>query len=118
MVITIIAVIFSVGAVSFAAINKNSRDARRIADMEAIRQALEMCRSIAGEYPSSIYPLSGSIVCTDSSATVTMRVTLVDPKPCLGHEDGRYQYVLTASGYSVTADCMEDEGRIKTVYSP
>lgn len=121
VVITIIAVIFAVGVVSYTTIARNSRDARRLADLEAIRQALEMCRSIAGAYPANIYPVSGSIICTDPNNTVTMTTTPLDPKPCAApHADGKYSYTLTpATGtYTLTADCMEDPTKTKTVKNP
>jgi prepilin-type N-terminal cleavage/methylation domain-containing protein len=118
VVITIIAVVFAAGIVSYTTISRNSRDARRSADMEAIRQALEMCRSIAGEYPAEIYPASGSIVCTDATNSVTLKSTPFDPKPCTNHESGEYTYTLAADSYTLTADCMEDPSRTKTVTNP
>jgi len=113
VVITIIAVVFAAGVVSYTTISKNSRNARRSADMEAIRQALEMCRSIAGRYPASIYPASESIVCNDTALTVTMKTTPLDPKydstltGCL--VDKKYVYVYTAATgtYTLTAYCYE-----------
>jgi len=65
------AVVFAAGVVSYTTIAINSRDARRRSDLEAIRQALEMCRSIASEYPSSIYPANpAAIICTDKVAAL------------------------------------------------
>lgn len=107
VVITIISIVLAAGIVSYTTISTNSRDARRKADLEAIRQALEMCRSISGEYPSSIYPDSLSIICSDALLTVTMKKTPLDPSPCTGYEDGKYSYQTTVDGYQLTADCME-----------
>lgn len=118
VVITIMAVVFAAGVVSYTNISKNTRDARRRADLEAVRQALEMCRSIAGKYPSSIYPVSNSIVCSDTNQTVTMKVTPLDPKPCAAHPDGKYSYSLVTGNYTLTADCMEDTTKVKTVTNP
>ncbi|HOX95888.1 MAG TPA: type II secretion system protein [Candidatus Woesebacteria bacterium] len=120
VVITIIAVIFAAGVVSYSAIAKNSRDARRRADLEAIRQALEMCRSIAGEYPLLIYQSgsTGTITCSDSNATVTMSSTPVDPRPCDAATDGKYAYTTDGSSYTLTATCMEDTSLTKTVTNP
>ncbi len=117
VVITIIGVIFAAGVVSYTTIAKNSRDARRRSDLESIRQALEMCRSITGVYPASIYPPTGSIICTDAKTT-TMTVTPLDPKPdtakagCLA--SGQYNYVFTvATGtYTLTANCMENSASV------
>lgn len=114
VVITIIAVIFSAGVVSYTQISKNSRNARRSADLEAIRQALEMCRSIDGLYPDTIYKEvdpdspSGLIACLVSDDVVTLKLTPLDPKPCTGYADGQYSYVKNADGtYELTADCYE-----------
>ena len=116
VVITIIGVIFAAGIVSYTAISKNSRNARRRADLETIRQALEICRSISGYYPNNIYPqATGSIVCTDANATVTLKVTPVDPRPdttiagC--QSTGQYKYELNnVSGtYTLTAPCAESQ---------
>lgn len=119
VVITIIGVIFAAGIVSYTTISKNSRDARRRADQEAIRQSLEMCRTIAGRYPADIYA-TGAIICNDTSATVTMKKTPLDPKPCAGHESGQYTYVYTAAtgDYTLTADCMEDPSLSKVETNP
>lgn len=103
VVITIIAVMFAVGVVSYTTISKNSRNARRSADLEAIRQALEMCRSIDGAYPASIV---GNIHCTDLSI-VTMKTTPLDPKPCPGNTYTYAKDVPTVGGYTLTASCYE-----------
>lgn len=107
VVITIIGVVFAAGIVSYTSISKNSRNARRKADLEAVRQALEMCRSIDKEYPSSI---SSSITCPVSATVVTLKSTPTDPKPCAGHEDGLYSYdpdFPAVGEYRLTADCYE-----------
>jgi len=114
VVITIIAVVFASGVVSYTAISKNSRNARRGADLEAIRQALEMCRSIDGEYPTNI---TTSVTCPLSDPTiVTLTSTPLDPRPCEGFEDGVYSYVSDGSTYTLRADCYEETP--KTVTNP
>lgn len=110
VVITIIGVVFAAGIVSYTTISRNSRNARRRADVESIRQALEMCRSIDAKYPANIYD---SVMCPVSvPAIVTLKTTPLDPKPCAApHDDGKYTYVYTAASgtYILTADCMEGE---------
>jgi prepilin-type N-terminal cleavage/methylation domain-containing protein len=119
VVITIMAVVFAAGVVSYTSIAINSRDTRRRADLEAIRQALEMCRSIAGIYPSSIYPTDpGSIICSDTNKSVTMKTTPIDPKPCSTQADGHYTYTLTDGGYTLTANCLEGTTKSVTVTNP
>jgi prepilin-type N-terminal cleavage/methylation domain-containing protein len=117
VVITIIGVVFAAGIVSYTSISKNSRDARRLADLEAIRQALEMCRSIDGKYPTAIYD---KVACPVSTTVVTLNATPTDPKPvCTGHTDGKYTYNpdATYATYTLTADCMEGT-LAKTVTNP
>lgn len=99
VVITIMAVVFVAGVVSYTTISRNARNARRKADLEAIRQAMEMCRSIDGTYPVSIYD---TVTC--ASGAVTLKATPLDPKCTTAP-----QYTLTtlAGGYRVTASCYE-----------
>jgi prepilin-type N-terminal cleavage/methylation domain-containing protein len=116
VVITIIAVIFAAGVVSYTTISMNSRNARRSSDLEAVRQALEMCRSIDGSYPlvsPGIYGSGGSIACPVSSA-VTMKTTPLDPKPCTAKPDGQYTYLPGVGGYTLTADCFEGGAKVVT----
>lgn len=50
--VTIIAVLVSIGVVSYASVNKRSRDTKRKGDVEQLRSALEMYRSDIGSYPN------------------------------------------------------------------
>ena len=51
--VTIIAVLVSIGVVSYASVNKRSRDAKRKGDVEQLRSALEMYRADIGYYPNT-----------------------------------------------------------------
>ncbi len=53
IVTTIIGILIGVGAVSYSVLTKNSRDARRKADLEQIRAALELYKSNVGSYPTT-----------------------------------------------------------------
>lgn len=53
VVATIIAVLSGLGFVSYATLSKQSRDSRRIADLQNLRSALEFYNSEAGQYPLS-----------------------------------------------------------------
>lgn len=107
VVITIIGVIFASGIVAFTSITIRSRDTRRRSDLEAIRQSLEMCRSLSGEYPSTIYD-AGGISCS-ASGPILMSTVPTDPKPgdsC----NSQYAYVRsTTTTYTLTA-CQESGG--------
>lgn len=50
--VTIISVLVSIGVVSYASVNKRSRDAKRKGDVEQLRSALEMYRADIGYYPN------------------------------------------------------------------
>lgn len=114
VVITIIGVIFTTGIVTYTAVSARSRDARRKADLESVRQSLEMCRSLEGVYPSSIYS-ANKLVC--SSGTITlMEKTPIDPKPCGSPAVSSYNYLRTSNTtYTLSAPCMEsDAGYVVT----
>jgi len=65
MVVTI------VGMVSYSNINKQTRDSRRMADLEKVRVALEMYRQVNGSYP-----VNTSTLVTDNF----LQSVPVDPK--------------------------------------
>jgi len=69
VVITIIAILVMIGAVSYGSINKRSRDARRKSDIEQLRSALEMYRADTGYYPDSGPGSFTMITSTDGSMT-------------------------------------------------
>ena len=53
VVVSIIAVLATVGMVSYRSANARARDSRREADVQQIRTALEMYRTDNGEYPDT-----------------------------------------------------------------
>lgn len=63
---TIVAVLMGISLVSYQGARRSARDGKRRADLEQIREALEMCRTDAGSYPASIY---NSISCGTPSKT-------------------------------------------------
>ena len=97
---TIIGIIFASGIVSYTSITQRSRDAKRKSDIEAIRQSLEMCRSLSGVYPMDIV---NTVTCT--TGEVLMTSVPNDPKPCPA---ATYTYIRpTSVTYTLTAPCME-----------
>ncbi len=104
VVMAIAAMTFSAIAVTFTSVNKKSRDSRRRADIESIRQALELCRSYSGNYPQTIV---GTITC---GGQVYMTSVPKDPK------DGATLYTYTPapgpnptySSYTISTARMED----------
>lgn len=53
VVTTIIVLLAAVGAASYAQFSKQSRDAKRKADMEQVRAAIELYRSSNNKYPNT-----------------------------------------------------------------
>ena len=78
---TIIAVLISIGVVSYGSVNRRSRDAKRKGDVEQMRSALEMYRADTGYYPNAG---SGSWANTSGLSTVLVSTYLPaipsDPK--------------------------------------
>lgn len=100
VVVTIIIVITTAAAVSYRQTNANARDARRKADLEQIRSALELCRAEDGAYPAT---LGTSIVC----GTVTyLNPVPVDPRDGISGFTYTYDRPTTTT-YTLCADQME-----------
>ena len=100
IVITIISILASIGLVSYTSFNKNSRDARRKADIEQIRAALELYRSNNGTYPlpAGTFGLAfGSGSLADTNNTYLSKIPS-DPKLNLS-----YYYTSDASDYTLGA---------------
>jgi len=113
VVITIIGIIFASGIVAFTSITTRSRDTRRKADLEAIRQSLEMCRSLVSYYPdeANVYqsdPTNSTLGCT-GTGPILMSKTPTEPRSCAsGLTGGMYAYTKTgATTYTLSAPCME-----------
>ncbi len=51
---TIVSVLSAIGMVSYASVNKRSRDAKRVSDLEQVRSALELYRADNGVYPGTV----------------------------------------------------------------
>ncbi|MDD3531893.1 MAG: type II secretion system protein [Candidatus Shapirobacteria bacterium] len=92
---TIIAVLTAIGVVSYTSASRNSRDAKRLADVEQIRAALEMYRSDVGNYPASI-SFGGTL--SDGGNTYMSPIP-VDPRPSAG---GEYDYSGADDDYTLT----------------
>lgn len=98
VVISIIGLLAAVAAISYSTLNKNARDARRKADVEQIRSALEMYRSTNGAYPS-VAPVD----CSNSSVQSVITPYLAKPPadPQLTHN--YYCNLSTGSTYTVSS---------------
>lgn len=88
VVIGIIAILVSLGAVSYSTAQKKSRDAKRKSDLKAIQNALEQYYSICGYvYPT---PDTGNKVPTSigcaSPSTTFMSLVPTDPKTGVAYD--------------------------------
>ncbi len=105
VVVTIIALLASIAAVSYSQFVKQSRDTRRKTDLEQIRGAIELYRNfdVNSEYPATITFGSGDIA--DGSATYLNKV----PNDPLSSKTYTYYYVREASNKDYTL-CVYLEG--------
>ena len=104
VVMTIGAIIFAVTSVTYRSITINSRDARRKSDLEAVRQALELCRSYSGAYPAedpaASNTLGTTIVC---GGQTYMSEVPTDPKT-----QAEYYYNQSSASTYEVRTTMED----------
>lgn len=95
MTIAIIAVISAIVATAGPSYMKRSRDAKRKADLEQIRSAVEMCRADSGTYPTgSLVSGGGPIACGSSTY-----MAVIPSDPLTGR-----QYVYTPTVVSGVAN--------------
>ena len=111
IVISIIAVLTLLGATNWIAQQQKARDARRKADLEQIRSALEMYRTDKATYPignQTVLPAALDPKSVDPSSTEPTYISPIpkDPKTKLA-----YTYVSISPGatYTLTAGGMEKE---------
>lgn len=112
VVVTIIVLLTSIAAVSYSQITKSSRDARRKADIEQVRAALEMYRS---NNDKSSYPVAANWSSLSSSLTPTYIKTMpTDPKIAdnyhySGLPSGCDGTTIPCSDYSVSTNLESGE---------
>lgn len=119
VVATIIGLLAAAAAVSYSSLSRGSRDARRKADLEQIRAALEMYRSNNNSYPSSVaVDCSLSTGLTDVNGNTYLSNVPEDPK-CIN-----YFYYYTSFPTGCTTACNDYtvgaylEGTTSTCTSP
>lgn len=99
VVVTIIGLLALAGFVSYSQFMKQSRDAKRKADVELIRSALEMYRSSNNLYPTSSPTTPGTFETTniiDLSGNVYMSKIPTDPQ-----EENLYYYSSDGITYTI-----------------
>lgn len=77
---TIIAILVTVGVVSYSTTTRNARDGKRKSDLEQIRQAMEMYRTDNGKYPSNCSTYTDVSSCLTALVSTYIPSLPVDPK--------------------------------------
>lgn len=95
VVVAIIALLTTIGIISYTATNRRARDGKRRADLEQIRSALVLYRTDNGEYPESLDWDTMAPISTYISGT-SIRDPLDDPYP-------QYEYTSDTSTFTVCA---------------
>lgn len=95
VVVAIIALLTTIGILSFAQVNKRARDGKRKADLEQVRSALVLYRTDTGTYPVSLNWSTMSPITTYVSGT-SIRDPLASPNP-------QYSYTSDGSTFNLCA---------------
>jgi general secretion pathway protein G len=112
VVIAIIAILITVGSVSYTRALRLSRDSKRKTDLEQIRQALETYRS---ESATGSYPVTGAAGLTALQTAGYINTVPVDPKA----PTSTYVYTLnSATTYSLCATLESGTVPSYCVYQP
>lgn len=116
VVISIIGILIALSAVAFQSTKASARDAKRKADLEEIRSALEIYRTDCGRYPTTLSfsnALAGDGSSSSCSTTnVYMAKVPNDPQTSAY----QYSYVQSGSGYKLCSyletvtSCVADDG--------
>ncbi len=82
VVISIIAILISVGMTSFATAQKKGRDAKRKGDIKSVQNALEQYYSVCGyQYPTPSGTFFSPIICTTPGVSIAVLPTVpADPR--------------------------------------
>jgi prepilin-type N-terminal cleavage/methylation domain-containing protein len=97
--IAIIGVLTAIGTVSYTSINRNARDAKRRADVEQIRSALELYRADNGTYPA--INTSGF----DDTANLSSALTSYIASIPVGPKHDVYEYEASSCVDTTTGPC-------------
>lgn len=93
VVLSIIGILMGLSLTAFMGSRKAARDGKRRADLEQIRSGLEMCRSDAGSYLSS---LGSSIVCGGQTYMASVPTDPLSPASVYYYSGAANIYTLCA----------------------
>ena len=121
--ISIISILSAIGLANYAVSQKRARDARRQADLESVRSALEIYRAdnLATGYPSvgsyaALCPSQSDPICRSGDPLFNYLSQLpLDPK-----NTAPYTYTYTGGGntYTICANQLERTGEIYCLTPP
>lgn len=95
VVVAIIALLTTIGILSFSQVNKRARDGKRKADLEQVRSGLVLYRTDNGAYPTSLNWSTMSPITSYISGS-SIRDPLASPSP-------QYSYTSDGSTFSLCA---------------
>jgi prepilin-type N-terminal cleavage/methylation domain-containing protein len=99
VVVSIIAVLMAVGSVGYQSIIKSGRNARRQADVQQIRTALESYKSDTGAYPANPVGSCATTTCCQLSGLVPSYLAAYPSDPSI--PSSNYCYIGAGSTYSI-----------------
>ena len=113
MVVAIMGILAAVGLVSYKAANMKARDARRAADIQQVRSALEMYRADNDKYPTSDDDWKGLM--KSIGKYLGGQKELVDP---LNNDPYIYKYDSDGTTYTLTYYSEVKGGAAQTFKNP
>lgn len=117
IVISIIGIISAISLFALQGSRESGRNARRRADLESIRSALEMYKADCNVYPASLPSVGSSLTGvpgTTNCAGPGVSVTYLSSVPGDPSSNGSYSYTVSASRQSYTL-CAHIEGSSASV---
>lgn len=112
VVATIMIVLTTIGLVSYQNAGKKSRDAKRKADLQIVRQALVLSKADGNSYPAGGTPFSTVVSSLQNGGYLTSEV-IIDPKsPAQNYTysccvNGKFTLGATLEGEAVTSYTLQ-----------
>lgn len=118
--ISIISVLTAIGLANYSVSQKRARDARRQADLESVRSALEIYRAdnLATGYPNCNNPndWAGNYLCLGTFLRPNyISILPLDPKNVFPY---LYTYLGSGSTYTICANQLERTGAVYCLTPP
>ena len=108
IVISIIGLLSTLSLFALSGARESARDAKRKADLEEIRSALELYKADCNNYPSSL-PSPGSSLTANCTGTVNTYLKKVPGDPSTG---AAYPYGLSGTSYVICSHLENSSGSV------